>query len=357
MANLLHSVRHICSVVHAPRCYQAYCRKPGAGSEARFGLQRVLATTGVHQGGIVREVTVMASLFSSGHLEPASASQSPTPFLMTQVRGVRPAIRDPDRPKRPLTAWLRFLADFRRENPELKKDALKAASEKWRVMPAAQKQPWVQSYEADKREYDTLYKAYVDSGKKAAWERPPGKPTRPKTAFLLYSMEYRDKNPHLKMTEQTQLAAALWKDMSPEQKKPYEQKYAQEKEAYTEALTAYKESGAEKAWKDKVGITTAEEKKRAAEEKKKAAEEKKKAAAEKKKAAAEKKKAAAEKKKAAVEKNNAPVRKNVVEKKAAAGEEKAGMKKETGAEADKAERDVSSEKKAASATAPHITTK
>jgi len=313
MANLLLSVRCIRNVVHTPQCSQAHWGKLGAVSEARFGLQRMLATTGVQQGGKEREVTTIANLFSPGvRLEPASESQSPRPFLMTQVRGVKPAMKDPDRPKRPLTAWLRFLADFRKENPTLKKDALKAASEKWSVMPATQKQPWVQLYEADKREYDTLYKAYVDSGKKAAWERPPGKPTRPRTAFLLFSAEYREKNPHLKMTEQVQLAAALWKDMSPEQKKPYEQQYAQAKEAYNEALTAYKESGAEKAWKDKVGITMAEEKKRAAEEKKKAAEEKKKAAAEKKKAAAEKKKkAAAEQKKAGAEKKKASVGKVV----------------------------------------------
>eukprot|EP00413_Alexandrium_margalefii_P024765 CAMPEP_0204556904 /NCGR_PEP_ID=MMETSP0661-20131031/29946_1 /ASSEMBLY_ACC=CAM_ASM_000606 /TAXON_ID=109239 /ORGANISM="Alexandrium margalefi, Strain AMGDE01CS-322" /LENGTH=213 /DNA_ID=CAMNT_0051564017 /DNA_START=26 /DNA_END=663 /DNA_ORIENTATION=- len=203
---------------------------------------------------------------------------------------------------------------------------MKSAAEKWKAMALETKRPWEDAYKKEQAEYQVRYKDYVDSGKKDAWDKPPGKPKKPLTAFFQYAVDYRQQNPYMKSTQQSATAAALWKDMTAEQKKPYEQKYAKAKEQYALDLKAYDASGQEALWKEKVGIAAKE---RDAAKKKEAAAAKKTAAAEKKKAAAEKKKAAAEKKKQAA----AAKKKAVAEKTAAAKKAKAadGKKKAAGA--------------------------
>jgi len=260
-----------------------------------------------------------------------------------QVRSItKPVVRDPERPKKPTTAWLRFLQDFRSKNSSEKGvTVMKTASGRWKLMKPEEKRPWEDAYQKEKAQFDKVYKEYVDSGKKDAWERPPNKPRKPGSAYFIYAGEYRAENPHLKPVEATKIAAALWKDMTPEKRRPYELKYEKDKEQYNKDLKAYEASGQEEAWKAKVGISKVEGKQRAALEKKRAdAEKKKEAEAAKKKLAAEKKKAAAEKKKAvAAEKKKlaAEKKKLAVEKKkaAAAKKKEAAEKKTTTAAAEK----------------------
>merc|ERR1719436_1813769 len=111
------------------------------------------------------------------------------------------------------------------------------------------------------------------------------------------------------MTAATREASVEWKQMTEAQRKPYADKYAEEKEVYATAIKEYKASGKEQTWKERVGIADIEArmaaKKEAAAAKKKEKALKKKTAAEamkkKKAAAAEKKKAAEAKKKKAAE--------------------------------------------------------
>jgi len=258
-------------------------------------------------------------------------STSPTSSSV-QVRGLtKPVIRDPERPKRPTTAWLRFLEDFRLKNSSMKGQlTMSTASGRWKEMKLEEKRPWEDAYQKGKAQYEKQYKEYVDSGKKAAWERPPNKPKKPAPAYFTYAGQYRAEHPHLKMVEATKIAAALWKDLTHEKRLPYELQYEKDKEKYNKDLKAYEATGQEAVWKAKVGIAEVEEKQRVAVEKKRAdAEKKKQAAAEKKKAAADKKKVAAEKKAAAEKKKAAAAAKKKLaaeKKKLAAGKKAASEK-------------------------------
>jgi len=274
---------------------------------------------------------------------PQETVEGPSSLLLTRVhsryfasRVLKPVGRDPERPKRPLSPYFAFLAKFRAQNPGLRSRAPTLASEQWKVMSGQEKRPFEEAYAAEKKVFDKSFKEYVDSGKKAAWERPPGKPKQPLTAYLLFSQEYRKKNPSMKMVDATRSSSSIWKGMTVEQRLPYEQHYKKAKEEYTERLKAYKESGEEQAWRDKVGITAKENKAKAVLEKKKAAAKKKAVRlAEKKKAQSEKKKALAQKKKAAA----AETKKKMMErKKEAAAKKKAAMmeKKKAAAEKKKA---------------------
>merc|ERR1719410_162630 len=165
---------------------------------------------------------------------------------------------DPARPKRPESAWIHYLSDFRKKNQDIKgKEVMSSASKAWKVMTVPQKKPFQDMYDAAKKVYDADQEEYVKSGKKEALTRDPEKPKKPLSAFFLFLSGYRTKNASLKPTEASKLAAAIWKDMSSQQKHPYENQYTDEKNKYDEAMKIYKASGKKDAWRERTGKTTA----------------------------------------------------------------------------------------------------
>jgi len=159
---------------------------------------------------------------------------------------------DPVRPKRPASAWIHFLSEFRKTNNGIPaKEVMTSASKAWKVMTVPQKKPFQEMYDVAKKVYDVDHEEYVKSGQKEARTRDPEKPKKPTSLFFLFLNEYRKKNESLKLTDASKLAAAIWNDMSKEQKQPYEKQYAEEKNKYDEALKLYKASGKEDVWREK----------------------------------------------------------------------------------------------------------
>jgi len=224
------------------------------------------------------------------HARPLSHLASPLPLgsLLSDRRLATKALaRDPERPKRPASPWLRFLAEFRQQRKEVKhKEVMQVAATEWKAMPDGKKSPWIQPYEVEKQKYDKAFKEYSDSGKLDAWKRDPEKPKKPLTPFLEYTGEFRKKNPSLKVTEVTKQASSSWKLLPAEQKAPYERRYEEASKKYKVAMEEYKASGKEAAWKEKKGLTPKEQLKQKEAEKKKKAQELK--VAQKAKAAAKK---------------------------------------------------------------------
>lgn len=159
----------------------------------------------------------------------------------------------PEKPKRPMSAWLRFLADFRPKYTAGKgKEVMTAAGAAWKALSPDQKKPFLDAVEEDNKVYQVRFKAYVDSEMKPASDSKhvkkkrappdPAKPKRPPTPVIDYVEAYRAKHPHLTVTEATKLGNAIWKDMSPQQKQPYEHSYGEKKKQYDEAMKAYRAS-------------------------------------------------------------------------------------------------------------------
>ncbi|XP_044493979.1 high mobility group B protein 3-like [Mangifera indica] len=76
------------------------------------------------------------------------------------------AAKDPNKPKRPPSAFFVFMEEFRvqfkRENPDNKSVAAvgKAGGEKWKSMSDAEKAPYVAKAESRKNDYNKSMKAY-----------------------------------------------------------------------------------------------------------------------------------------------------------------------------------------------------
>jgi len=241
--------------------------------------------------------------------------------------------RDPERPKKPVTPWLKFMADFRAKNaltaaPIKGTEVMKAAAVEWKS--ASDKSQWEQGYEATKKAYETEMEAYKQSGKLEAWKRDPEKPKRPLSGYMRYASEVRPKFSGVgKITEQMKEIAKAWKAQSAEEKLPYEEAYKADKATFDKVMAEYKESGKERAWEEKVGIAAVKDKeaakKQAIKEKKQATKEKDQA---KKQAEKEKKQKQAEKEKNKEAKEKEDAKKRASKEKEAAKKEKEKQKKE-----------------------------
>lgn len=176
-------------------------------------------------------------------------------------------LRDPERPKLPLTPWVLFIIDFAKQamaakakkanaKPLKAGSLFKDAAVQWSKIKPAQKKKYVTPYQKQKKVYDAAFAEYVSSGKRDAWRRDPEKPKRPLSPYFRFLQKFRTlkKNRALTLVEASREGAKAWNSFSEKQKAPYSKTYPKEKLAYAAAMKAYKESGKEEAWLAKKGI-------------------------------------------------------------------------------------------------------
>eukprot|EP00736_Rhodelphis_marinus_P003727 Rmarinus@m.4239 len=173
--------------------------------------------------------------FSYSHVPPPHAYALPvSPTISKPPRG-RPRIkdakkkRDENRPKKPMTAYFCFLHHFReaykRDNPEKKavKDTTKVAGEKWKEMTDEEKAPYVEKAKQLRAEYEVQKAEYEKELEKTR------KPKKPLTGYFLFMADfrkqYKDEHPEEKGVQKlTQAAGMKWKNMTEEEKLPYNEK-------------------------------------------------------------------------------------------------------------------------------------
>lgn len=196
--------------------------------------------------------------------------------------------------------------------------AVKLGSEKWKALTDAEKKPYEEKYSKAKEQYQKDLDAFIAAGgeksarvakkrkgdkesdeegdgkkkKRAKKWKDEAAPKRPAGgAFGCYLGKHRaelmEKCKGKPITAVTKMGAELWKALSADQKKPYEEAYETKKKAYEEAMKSYVPAAPPE------GIEAPKSKAELKSEKKAAKEEEKRAKAEEK---AESKKAKAEEK-------------------------------------------------------------
>ncbi|KAH9608585.1 hypothetical protein KSS87_022327 [Heliosperma pusillum] len=184
--------------------------------------------------------------------------------------------------KRPASAYALWCKDvyseIKKENPEADfKDMSNLLSVKWKSLTPEEKKPYDEQYQAEKEAYLKVvskekreseamklledehkqktaielldqYLQYVqeaaDKGtKKSKKEKDPSKPKQPVGAFFLYSNERRAAllGEGKKLLEASKIAGEEWKNMTAEQKRPYEEVAKVNKEKYQEEMELYKQ--------------------------------------------------------------------------------------------------------------------
>ncbi|XP_076468813.1 high mobility group protein B3-like isoform X2 [Babylonia areolata] len=152
--------------------------------------------------------------------------------------------KDVNKPKRATSAYFYYLAHCREMANKAGKNISKIAeftkecSAKWREMTDKDKKPFDEQAAKDKERYDAEMTAY--RGKKV----DPNKPKRPMTAYFIFLGDFRIKmkNRGVDHKEILRLAGEEWRNMSAEQKKPYEKRSVEAGKKYELEMAEYRKN-------------------------------------------------------------------------------------------------------------------
>jgi len=152
-------------------------------------------------------------------------------------------IHDPNRPKRPTSAYFYFIAEKRCELKAEGKHISKVAewtkeiSKYWRALLPEEKKPFEKLAATDKIRYDEAMAIYkgVDTNK----------PKRAQSAYFLWLADFRQRM-RGKFAENKDLLRAAgedWKSLNDEEKGPYEKKAEIERKRYAHEMSEYNANG------------------------------------------------------------------------------------------------------------------
>lgn len=139
-------------------------------------------------------------------------------------------VKDPNRPKRPLTAFMRY-SSKRRSNIRLKDPSAsmiqisKIIGEEWRNLSVTEKRPFHDAATRDHEVYRIAKEKYDAS-----------KPKRPRTSYALFMKTNRaaiaKKNPTVSPRDLMKFIAAEWKALNSNEKSKYEKMATEDRERW-----------------------------------------------------------------------------------------------------------------------------
>ncbi|RUP44832.1 high mobility group box domain-containing protein [Jimgerdemannia flammicorona] len=165
-------------------------------------------------------------------------------------------------PKRGGTAWILFM----KENQGRFKDdkghydlskASSTLSEEWKAMSEEQKKPYFEKQAANSAEYKSKLEAALKRASPDDFAREnerrrianlpllsdPKMPKKPKSGYILYMAHLRktvEGFKNLPVTQQAVNGGKMWKELSVEEKKKFEDKATKERQKYIEQMKKYK---------------------------------------------------------------------------------------------------------------------
>ncbi|KAH0623564.1 hypothetical protein JD844_006454 [Phrynosoma platyrhinos] len=181
-------------------------------------------------------------------------------------------ISSDNRPKQPLTAYIRFYKDqqpiYRKQNPDVSVlEITKKIAQEWRELPASDKQPYEAAAKADRQVYKeqiAKYKAGLTPAQEAAIKEEKrrklqkrratrkkrqltvlGKPKRPRTAFNIFMSEHFQEAKGISIQAKMKNLFDEWQKVSSSQKQTYLQLAEDDKIRYENEMKSWEEHMAE----------------------------------------------------------------------------------------------------------------
>ncbi|KAM9273628.1 transcription factor A, mitochondrial [Morus bassanus] len=201
-----------------------------------------------------------------------------------------------ERPKRPLTAYFRFLKEnhsaFRQRNPEISNmELVKKIAGAWKELPASQKQVYEEARKTDWQRYEeqlAAYKAQLTPAQAAALKEERrkqlakrrsfkakreltvlGKPKRPRSGFNIFVSENFQESEGLSPVAKLKQLFDVWQKLSSSQKQPYLQLAEDDKVRYENEMKSWEGKMVELGREDLIRSKNQRPKKKTAETAKK----------------------------------------------------------------------------------------
>ena len=165
--------------------------------------------------------------------------------VQQQGKGGKP-MKDPNAPKKPLSAYFLFSQEERlkvkAEFPDYSiTEVAKELGRRWAQIDPAIKQSYEQRYQESRRQYEQDLQAYKPQKK----IKGPNAPKQPLSAYFLFSQEERLKvkaeHPNYSICEIAKELGRRWADMNPEVKQHYQQKAEEGRQKYDQEMAAYRQ--------------------------------------------------------------------------------------------------------------------
>lgn len=180
-----------------------------------------------------------------------SASSDKKPAKAPKAESKKEVEKKPeDYPKAALSAYFIFTSENRdkikEKNPDMKNtQVLSEIGAMWKALSEDQKAHYQKLADEDKKRFDGEMDAYLAKGgkvfkrasksgkvKKAKKAKDPNAPKRAMSAYFFFAGDYRAKHTGIPAKQQMTEAGAAWGKMSAEEKKPYEELAAKDRQRY-----------------------------------------------------------------------------------------------------------------------------
>ncbi|NWI92089.1 TFAM factor, partial [Pitta sordida] len=175
-------------------------------------------------------------------------------------------ISSDQRPKRPLSAYFRFMKDnrsaFREKNPEVNNmELIKKLAGAWKALPDSQKQVYEEARKTDWQRYGeqlAVYKAQLTPAQAAALKEERrkqlakrrllrakreltvlGKPKRPRSGLNIFVSENFQESEGISPVAKLKKLFDTWQKLSPSQKQPYLQLAEDDKVRYENEMKSW----------------------------------------------------------------------------------------------------------------------
>jgi len=168
-------------------------------------------------------------------------------LLGREMKKKRQRVKDADAPKRPLSAYMRFNSVDRikviKEYPELEKkvkEIAKLVGQRWKSLSQKDRDVYESQYLAEKKEFDKLNASYLEKKLGSA------KPKKPATSYFVFSndKEVVEKitttHKNINFSDLNKLKSEMWKGMSEQEKKKYNDIASKNKQDYEKRLAEWK---------------------------------------------------------------------------------------------------------------------
>ncbi|QQP36438.1 High mobility group protein B2like, partial [Caligus rogercresseyi] len=168
------------------------------------------------------------------------------PHQAAQVVHHAAPMKDPNAPKKPLSAYFLFSQEERLKVKAEYADysiteVAKELGRRWATIDPAVKQTYEQRYQGSRRQYEQAMAAYKPTKKK----KDPNAPKQPLSAYFIFSSEERLKvkgeHPSYSICEVAKELGRRWADMSPDVKQRYQQMAEEGRQKYDQDMAAYRQ--------------------------------------------------------------------------------------------------------------------
>lgn len=154
-------------------------------------------------------------------------------------------IKDPNAPKKPLSAYFLFSQEERlkvkAENPDYSiTEVAKELGKRWATLDPAIKNTYEQRYQDARKVYENEMNSYKPKKKK-----DPNAPKQPLSAYFIFSTEERlkvkEENPTYSICEVAKELGKRWAEMDPAVKQRYQQRAEEERQKYDNDMANYRQ--------------------------------------------------------------------------------------------------------------------